>query len=164
MSVKVFADEINIWRASQVALVVNNSPANARGLKDLGSISASGRSPGGGHSNPLQYSCLENPMNRGAWQGTVNRVSKSWTWLKWLSTHNIWNGGVRKVDCPHHWGQTSNPLRVWREQEAEEGICSLFLASLLNWDISSYLLWALGWDLYQSTLLVLRPSVLNWIM
>jgi len=164
MSVKVFADEINIWRASQVALVVNNSPANARGLKDLGSISASRRSPGGGHNNPLQYSCLENSMNRGAWQGTVHRVSKSWTWLKWLSTHNIWNGGVRKVDCPHHWGRTSNPLRAWREQEAEEGICSLFLASLLNWDISSYLLWALGWDLYQSTLLVLRPSVLNWIM
>ena len=62
MSVKVFADEINIWRASQVALVVKNPPANARGLKDLGSISASGRSPGGGHSNPLQYSCLENPI------------------------------------------------------------------------------------------------------
>ena len=46
-----------------------------------------GRSPGGGHGNPLQYSCLENPMNRGAWQAIVHRVTKSWAWLKWLSTH-----------------------------------------------------------------------------
>ena len=42
----------------------------------------SGRSPGGGHSNALQYSCLENPMDKGAWWGTVYRVAKSWTWLK----------------------------------------------------------------------------------
>ena len=47
----------------------------------------SGRFPGGGHGNPLQYSCLENPMDRGAWWATVHRVTKSWTWLKLLSTH-----------------------------------------------------------------------------
>ena len=46
-----------------------------------------GRSPGGGHGNPLQYSCLENPMHRGAWRATVYSVPQSWTWLKWLSTH-----------------------------------------------------------------------------
>ena len=51
----------------------------------MGSISGSGRSPGGGHGNPLQYSCLKNPMNRGAWWATVHRVAKSWTWLRWLS-------------------------------------------------------------------------------
>ena len=45
------------------------------------------RSPGGGHSNPLQYSCLENPMDRGAWWATVHRVAKSQTRLKGLSTH-----------------------------------------------------------------------------
>ena len=45
----------------------------------------SGRSPGGGHGNPLQYSCLENPMDRGAWRATVHRVTKGWTQLKWLS-------------------------------------------------------------------------------
>ena len=45
------------------------------------------RSPGGGHGNPLQYSCLENPTNRGAWRATVHRVTKSQTWLKWLSMH-----------------------------------------------------------------------------
>ena len=45
------------------------------------------RSPGGGHSNPLQYSCLENPMDRGAWRAMVHRVAKSQTQLKWLSMH-----------------------------------------------------------------------------
>ena len=49
---------------------------------DLGSIPGLGRSPGGGHGNPLQYSCLENPMDRGAWQATVHGVAKSWTRLR----------------------------------------------------------------------------------
>jgi len=53
----------------------------------VGSIPGSGRSPGGGHGNPLQYSCLENPTDRGAWQATVHRVANSWTQLKQLSTH-----------------------------------------------------------------------------
>ena len=48
---------------------------------DLGLIPGLGRSPGGGHGNPLQYSCLENPMDRGAWQATVHGVAKSLTWL-----------------------------------------------------------------------------------
>ena len=73
--------------ASQVALVVKNLPASAEDLRDMGSIPGLGKSPGGGHSNPLQYSCLENPMHRGAWWATVHSVAKSWTWLKWLSTH-----------------------------------------------------------------------------
>ena len=51
-------------RALQVALVVKNLPANAEDIKDSGSIPGLGRSPGGGHGNPLQYSCLENPMDR----------------------------------------------------------------------------------------------------
>ena len=62
-----------IW-ASQVALVVKNLPANAGDLRDVGSSPGLGRSPGGGHGNPLQYSCLENPMDRGAWQALVHRV------------------------------------------------------------------------------------------
>ena len=53
-------------RASQVTLVVKNLPANAGDARDLGSIPGSGRSLGGGQSNPFQYSCLENPMDRGA--------------------------------------------------------------------------------------------------
>ena len=63
-------------------LVVKNPAANAEDLRDVGSIPGSGRSPGGGHGNPLQYSCLENPMDRGAWQATVHRLSKSRTLLK----------------------------------------------------------------------------------
>ena len=52
------------------------SAYNARNTRDAGSIPGSGRSPGEGHSNPLQYSCLENPMDKGAWQATVHRVAE----------------------------------------------------------------------------------------
>ena len=66
--------------------MVKNLPANAGDIKDMGSIPGSGRSPGKGNGNPLQYCCLENPMDRGAWQATVHGVAKSWTGLKRLST------------------------------------------------------------------------------
>ena len=67
--------------------MVKNPLANAREVRDEGSVPGSGRSPGGGHGNPLQYSCLENPRDRGAWRATVHGVTKSQTWLKWLSTY-----------------------------------------------------------------------------
>ena len=63
-------------------MVLKNPPANAGATGDLGSIPGSGRSPGGGHGNPLQYFCLENPMDRGARQATIHIVAKSWTQLK----------------------------------------------------------------------------------
>ena len=59
--------------------------ANARDIRDMGSIPESGRSLGGGNGNPLQYSCLENPMERGAWRAIVHGVAKSQIQLKWLS-------------------------------------------------------------------------------
>jgi len=59
-----------------VALVVKNPPANEGDVRDAGSILRSGRSPGGGPANLLQYSCLENPMDRGAWQATVHSIRK----------------------------------------------------------------------------------------
>ena len=68
-----------------MALVVKNPPANARDVKDTGSIPGSERYPGRGHDNPLQYSCLGNPMDR-AWQATVHGAAKRQTQLKWLST------------------------------------------------------------------------------
>jgi len=71
----------------QVALVVKNLPANAGEVRDMDSIPESGISPREGNDKPLQYSCLENPMDRGAWQVTVHRVKKSQTQLKWLSIH-----------------------------------------------------------------------------
>ena len=58
--------------------MVKNLPANAGDIRDMGSIPGSGRSPGEGHGNALQYSCLENPMGRGAWQAMVHGVAKSW--------------------------------------------------------------------------------------
>ena len=64
-------------RASQVALVVKNLPASAGDIRDAGSMPGPGRPPGGGHGNPLQYSCLENPMDRGAWWATGHGVSES---------------------------------------------------------------------------------------
>ena len=67
--------------------VVKNPPANAGNAGDVGSIPGRGRSSGGGHGNPLQYSFLENPMDRGTWQSIVHRVAKSRTWLEWLSMH-----------------------------------------------------------------------------
>jgi len=67
--------------------VVKNPSANAGYIRDVGSIPGSGRSPGGGHGNPFQYSYLENPMNGGAWRATVHRVAKSQIRLKRLSTH-----------------------------------------------------------------------------
>ena len=56
-----------------------NLPASARDVRDVGSIPGSGRSPGDGNGNPLQDSCLENPMDKGAWWATVRGVAKSWT-------------------------------------------------------------------------------------
>ena len=80
--------------ASQVALVVKNLPANAGNLSDMGSISGSGRSPGGGNGNPHQYSCLENPMDRGG------ASSSPW--------------GLKESDTTEH---LSTPLNsVWRLQ------------------------------------------------
>ena len=81
----------NHQRASQVALLVKNLPANARDVRDMDSIPGWRRSSGGGHDNPLQYSCLENPMDRGAWWATAHRVAKSWTQLKQLSAFGMWD-------------------------------------------------------------------------
>ena len=76
-------------RASQVMPVVKNLPANAGDIRDTGSVCGSVRSPWEGHDSSLQYSCLETPMNRGAWQATVQRVTKSWI-------------QPRSLACTHH--------------------------------------------------------------
>ena len=66
---------------------VEESACNAAGTGNTGSIPGSGRPPGGGHGNPLQYSCLENPMDKGAWRVTVHSITKSCTQPKRLSMH-----------------------------------------------------------------------------
>ena len=63
-------------------------------IRDAGSIPAFRRSPGEGNGYPLQYSCLDNPMDRGAWRATIHVISNSWTWLKLRRTH------VHKIDLP----------------------------------------------------------------
>ena len=65
-----------VW-AFQVALVVKNLPTNARDKRDEGSIPGLGRSPGEGNGNPLWYSCLENPTDRGAWQAAIQGLTES---------------------------------------------------------------------------------------
>ena len=72
-------------------------PANTGDIRDVGSIPGLGRSPGEGHGNPVQYSCLENPMDRGAWRAKVHSVAKNQTRLTLLHTHahginNLWDG------------------------------------------------------------------------
>ena len=65
--------------ASQVALLVKNLPASAGDIRGVGSIPGWGRAPRGGHGSPLRYSCLENPMDRGAWWATVHSITKNQT-------------------------------------------------------------------------------------
>ena len=85
-----YAELVRVYKhksvCSQAVLVAKKPTAN---IEDIGLIPRSGRSPGGGHGHPLQYSCLENPTERGAWVATVPEVAKSWTWPKELRTH-IW--------------------------------------------------------------------------
>ena len=66
-----------------------NLPANAGDVRDPGLIPGSGRSLAEGHGNPFQYSCLENPMDRGTWQVTVHRLPESWTRLKRFTMQDI---------------------------------------------------------------------------
>ena len=89
---------LNTQWASQAAPVVKNLPAKAGDVGDSVSIFMSGRSPGGGHNNRLQYFCMENPMDRGAWWSAVPGVTESRTWLKQLTTaqHTHIHGGDRE--------------------------------------------------------------------
>ena len=75
-------DSVMYKWAFQVVLVVKNPNANAGNIRDTGLIPGLGRSPGAGNDNPLQYSCLENPLDRGAWQAAVHKVTKRQTRLK----------------------------------------------------------------------------------
>ena len=74
-------------RVFQVVLMAKNPPANTGEVRDAGSVPESGSSPGKGNGYPLQYSCLKNPMNRGAWWAAGPRITESQTWLRWLSRH-----------------------------------------------------------------------------
>ena len=88
--------------------MVKNLPANAGDLREVGSIPGLGRSPGGGRGNPLLYSCLENPMDRGAWQDTVHGVAESQTRLKRLSKQDTcYRGLFSCLDGEYTWSLLS---------------------------------------------------------
>ena len=100
------------FRASQVELMVKNSPVHAEDLRDMGSIPGLGRSLGGGQGNPLQYLCLENPIDRGVWWATAHRVAKSQSHLKRLRTCTLW----QKTSLSFH--------TIFRESYSNQKICS----------------------------------------
>ena len=88
VNLQIFTGHLCVsWRASQVVPVVKNPLANAGDVREVGLIPGLGRCPGEGNGNPLQYPCLENPMDRAAWWATVHGVTKTGTWPKRLSTH-----------------------------------------------------------------------------
>ena len=96
-------------QSSQVALVVKNPPVSVGDERDPGSIPGLGRSPGGGNGNPLQYSCLENPMDRGAWRATVHRVVKSQVQLSVHTQTHTHTG--RDRDCRNKGDKTFTHMR-----------------------------------------------------
>ena len=106
---------VYLW-ASQVTSVVKNPPANAGDIREGGSFPELGRSPRRRYGNPLQYSCLENPMDRGAWWATVHGITKSRTWLKRLSTHTHMFICVFPIDweLPEDSPTLSYPFLPWR--------------------------------------------------
>ena len=132
--------------ASQEALLVKTPPAKAGDIRDTSSSHALGGSPGGGHGNPLQSSCLENPMDRRALWATVCRVEKSQTRLKRLSMRTAMHW-MRKLGQPvgRIWCVVTRPeegsvkrvglraqndcLRCWVSQRSPEGLFPVYLTT-----------------------------------
>ena len=110
-------------------LMVKNTPLNAGGIRVLGLIRGLERSSEGRHNSPFQYSCLDNPMDRGGWRATVHGVTKSQTQLKCTFSMHVWcfKDHVRK------WGQNRKQKRerlflgIYLDRIEISDICSLFL-------------------------------------
>ena len=149
----IIRTQLCMFWSSQVALVVKNVPANARDVRDSGSILWLGRSPGGGRGNPPEYSYLENPMDRGAWQAMVHWVTKSWTRLKWLSTHvcksgpnltmSLGQGGDEDLDAHRaqtmwrHWEKAAKERGFRRDQSCPQLVLGLPASGTLRKGISA---------------------------
>ena len=102
--------------------MVKNPSANAGDIRDVGSVLGLGRALGRGHGNPLQHSCLENPMDRGAWWATVHGVTQSWTQLKQLSSssNSILEAWL-SVNCDNR-GEERTLLSVWLVSQASKDL------------------------------------------
>ena len=94
---------INIYFHIPGSSVAKNLPANAGDIRGVGSIPVSGRSPGGGNGNPLQYSCRENPMDRGTWCAVI-------TWLS-CTDHETDHALITSISCTDH--MTAHALITW---------------------------------------------------
>jgi len=132
----------------QVVLVVRNPPAHARNTGDMGSIPGSGRSPGEGNGNPLQYSCLENPMGRGAWWAMVHRVAKSLTRLKWHRTQEdqlFWHQGPVSWKTVFSWIGWRDGDWFLDDSSTLYLLCTLFLLFLHQFHLSSSSIDHKGW-------------------
>ena len=124
--------------ASQMALVVKNLPANAGDIRDLGSIPGSGRSPGGGHGNPLQHSSPENPMDRGAWWSVVHGVEQDWSDLAHMQPlHSHIVTALHNKEVRFREGKWQN----WNQEEIFS-LWTCLLSSLLAAEESRILFWA----------------------
>ena len=121
---------------------------------DVGLIPGSGRSPGGGHDNPLQSSCLENPMDRGTGQAAVHGVTKSWTWLKWLHTHNGHSNEYKVLNKV-----LAHSLCLWACFcfEISSFVSFLYISHISN------ITWYLSFSVWLTLLSMIIPSILVWI-
>ena len=138
LSAWLFWNLCTLLCASQVALVVKSLPAKAGDKRGVGSILGSGRSPGGEYGNLFQYSCLENPMDRGAWWATAHRVEKKWTWLERLSMHASVPYSLRNitnVSFPSCWYHSGN----WHLSLADQCVfvCLIWWLSTKSWESQS---------------------------
>ena len=131
--------------------MIKNPPASAGDVRDTGSIPGLGRSPGGEHGNPLQYSCLENPMDRGAWRATVHGVTKSRTQLEQLSNHST---SLPKKDLRNIQLYLDFPI-IWIKPSLCQHSCLLFCSSLFFF---SYLLGSLATPVEWSDEIQSSPS------
>ena len=149
---------------SQVVLVIKNPPANAGDIRDWGSIPGSGRSSEGGHGNPFQYSCLENPMDRGVWWTTVSGTkSVRHDWSDLAHTHGVLVGvDCKEIQPVHPKGDQSRVFIGRTDVEVETPI-------LWPPDAKSWLIWKdsdagkdwgddKGWDGWMAS-----PTQWTWV-
>ena len=140
-------------RASQVATVVKNLPGSAGDVWNVGLLSGSGRSPGEGHGNPLQYACLENPMDRGAWWAPVHGATKSQTWLKQLNMHT-------------HPFPTVYSCLSWCKLIHLTRVVYFLCSFLLHWSVSVFMpvLYYYDYCSFVNTGIMMAPALLFFLM
>ena len=101
--------------------MVKNTSASSGDIKDMGSIPGSGRSAEGGYGNSLQYSCLENPMDRGVCWAMVHRVTNSWTQLKQVSVHRINSRKTTPRQIIFKWQKVRDKGKILGESQGRRG-------------------------------------------